>query len=490
MANKTTRICTTLLPLLLILSTIVYSEKLRIFGRNTLSYWQWDDTTGATYHFAEDILTLNALYGNFRGNVEFYLYEPSDLTSSIRKEGIRKRFLEYKSPQWSIRGGNFHSSLGRGLIINQSNETVGNIERDIDGIFFRYSYNLFTVSVLSGKPKNIHFVNKKYYVVNDTTDILQGGELRLDLLPFFPLSAGAIRLSRDNPGENEPRTTYIYGLNGELAKGPLIIYGEVAQKDGWDNILYTESKGIGLYGALTLFVKNISASFEYLHYDSIGYGGSTIYRYNAPPTGNLDSYSINRASDEKGWMLDITSNPFGNWYIELNKSILSCISNDSISFEEMYAEIRGEFKEKGPSFLTSLKNLEYKSPEPMIDLKTEWIPHLEVKSSLGPHSLKVGINSRMVEIDTVSFVDNAALVDIGIFSYLSLSGRWEIRDKEILLESEGTDWKVFEMRWDLSESHTLSIMAGSEKGGLICTGGVCRIEEPFEGVKINLLSRF
>ena len=81
-------------------------------------------------------------------------------------------------------------------------------------------------------------------------------------------------------------------------------------------------------------------------------------------------------------------------------------------------------------------------------------------------------------------------MDIGIFSYLSLSGRWEIRDTEVLLESEGTEWKVAEIRWDISNDHTLHAFAGSEKGGLICTGGVCRIEEPFEGFKINLLSRF
>ncbi|MBA7595212.1 hypothetical protein ES703_02173 [subsurface metagenome] len=111
-------------------------------------------------------------------------------------------------------------------------------------------------------------------------------------------------------------------------------------------------------------------------------------------------------------------------------------------------------------------------------------------SSLGSHSLNVGLNSRVVEIDTITFMDNAVSIDAGIFSYLTIAGRWEIRNKEVLLESEGTEWKVIELRWDISDSHTLNIMAGSEKGGLICSGGVCRIEEPFEGIKINLLSRF
>ncbi|MCK4322341.1 hypothetical protein KAX08_07485, partial [candidate division WOR-3 bacterium] len=305
----------------------------------------------------------------------------------------------------------------------------------------------------------------------------------------FPFSINVVRLSSDNPGVESPRETYLYAFNIDVVKGPFIIYAEYAEREGWDEIPFEESEGNGIYGSLTFFISNASATFEYLNYDKLGYGGSD-YRYNAPPTGNLDGYSINRARDERGWMLDIISNPFGNWYLELNKSILSTISSDSIGFEELYAEIKGDLWREGTSFLISIKNLEYKKPEPIINTKTELIPHIDVMNSMGPHSIKVGLNSRFVEIDTTSFMDNAASIDIGIFSYLSFAGRWEIRDKEVLLESEGTEWKVIELRWDISDSHTLNIMAGSEKGGLVCTGGVCRIEEPFEGIKINLLSRF
>lgn len=475
---------------ILTLTILIYSSALphtlKIFGKNRLSYWQWRENEE---NFIEDALDINAMYGNFRGNIEWYIYEPSNVKYALRKEGMRRRFVEFKNPKWSLRAGNFYQSFGRGLILNQTVEITGNIDRDIDGFNLSHSIKFLTISLLSGRPKNLLFSNGKYIVVNDTSDLLQGGSLSFDLLPSFPFSINVVRLSSDNPGVESPRETYLYAFNIDVVKGPFIIYAEYAKREGWDEIPFEESEGNGIYGSLTFSTGKASATFEYLNYDKLGYGGSD-YRYNAPPTGNLDGYSINRARDERGWMLDIISNPFGSWYFEVNKSMLWTISSDSIGFDEFYAEIKGDIWKRGPSLLLSLKNLVYRKPETIIDRKSEWIPHIGIMSSLGSHSLNVGLNSRVVEIDTITFMDNAVSIDACIFSYLTIAGRWEIRNKEALLESEGMEWKVIELRWDISDSHTLNIMAGSEKGGLICSGGVCRIEEPFEGIKINLLSRF
>lgn len=474
----------------LLLNSSIFSENLRVFGKNQLSYWRWEKNSK---YFCEDKLTLYSTYGNFRGNLEWYIYEPSDVISSYRKEGIRKRFIEYKDNEWALKVGNFSKSLGKGLILNQTLDEAGNIERDIDGFFIHYFDELFNIGLFSGKPENLLFSNGIYSTPNDTNDLLQGGNLSSDIIPLSSINLNLVRLSSQNPGSESPRKTYLYSFDISTLKSPFIISLEIAKRDGWSEIQYTESEGQGIFGSFTFFIPEFAVNFEYLYYDSLGYGGS-IYRYNAPPTGNLYGYSINRGSDERGWMFDITSNPFDNWYIELNKSLLSTISSDSIGFEELYAEIKGDIIKRGPGVLIAIKNLKYKRPEPLIKTKTEWIPEISVMSSFGPISAKAAAKTRIVEIDTtidkVSFNDNSFALDIGIFSFLSLSGRWEIRNKEVLIESEGKEWKVLEARWDISDSHTMNLMFGSEKGGLVCSGGVCRFEEPFTGVKINLFSRF
>ena len=489
MGKKKIRYLLTIVSILILLtfSTNIHSKTFRVFGKNQLSYWQWSEDKR---YFFENSLTLNAIYRNFRGNLEWFIYQPSNSSDALRNEGIRRRFIEAKYPEWSLRAGNFYQSFGNGLVLNQTLESTGNIDRDLNGLFFDYRYRFLSITLLSGRPKNWLFSNGKYSIANDTLDLIQGGSLNFSLFPPLPISLNAIRVSRENPGTEEPRLTYLYSLDVNLSYGPFIAYGEFARKSGWDQMLFTEdSTGRGIYGSVTFFVNNFSASFEYLNYDKLGCGGST-YRYNAPPTGNLDSYSINRARDETGWMFNATSNLFGNWYLTLNTSKLTTISSDSIGFDEYYGEVKGDIWNGGPTLILGLKNIIYKKPEPIIDKKTELIPKFELMIPLGSHSVNLGGHFRMVSIDTTKFMDNGVSLDIGLFSYLTIAGRWEVRNKNVPLESEGTEWKVAEIRWDISDAHTLNVMAGSEKGGLVCSGGVCREEEPFTGVKINLMSRF
>ncbi len=499
MAIKISRSCSLLLLLLLFTCSTVNAQSLRIYGKNKLNYWQWEDSTGNEEHFFEDILTVNALYGDFRAMAEWFIYEPSEVASGSRKEGLRRRFLGFKKSEWAIRAGTFSKSFGRGLILNQMDDDLGNIQRDLDGLIFSYTYlhrggkKLFELSLFSGKPRNTHFTNRKYYVVNDTTDLLQGGSFSLLPIKSIPFTFNAIRLSSREYGSSIPKKTLLYSATAEPAFGPFILFAEIARKEGWDKLLFADGEGTGIYGALTFFLPKVATTVEYFRYDSLGYGGS-MYRYNAPPLANLDNYTINRASDEQGWMVDVTANPMSDWYLTVNKSSLAAISADSLGFEEAYGEIKGKPWKKGPTVLASVKSLLYRWPEPIVETKEELIPHVELLAALGSHSVKAGFETRGVRIDSLGtaleFRDNMFLLDIGIFSYLSVSGRWEIRDQEVLLESKGTQWKVAEIRWDISENHTLHAFAGSEKGGLVCTGGVCRIEEPFEGFKINLLSRF
>ncbi|GAH17628.1 unnamed protein product, partial [marine sediment metagenome] len=132
---------------ILTLTILIYSSALphtlKIFGKNCLSYWQWRENEE---NFIEDALDINAMYGNFRGNIEWYIYEPSNVKYALRKEGMRKRFVEFKNPKWSLRAGNFYQSFGRGLILNQTVEITGNIDRNIDGFNLSHSIKFLTIS--------------------------------------------------------------------------------------------------------------------------------------------------------------------------------------------------------------------------------------------------------------------------------------------------------------------------------------------------------
>jgi hypothetical protein len=51
-------------------------------------------------------------------------------------------------------------------------------------------------------------------------------------------------------------------------------------------------------------------------------------------------------------------------------------------------------------------------------------------------------------------------------------------------------WPLAELSWDITNRHNLRVLAGAMRGGVICTGGVCRFEVPFKGVRVALTSLF
>jgi hypothetical protein len=53
-----------------------------------------------------------------------------------------------------------------------------------------------------------------------------------------------------------------------------------------------------------------------------------------------------------------------------------------------------------------------------------------------------------------------------------------------------TSWPLFETVWSITDRNVLRVRIGSEKGGYTCSGGVCRFEEPFTGVKLQLITKF
>ncbi len=52
-------------------------------------------------------------------------------------------------------------------------------------------------------------------------------------------------------------------------------------------------------------------------------------------------------------------------------------------------------------------------------------------------------------------------------------------------------WAAIELVYNINSNQRLSLMYGSQKGGLLCSNGVCRIIEPFsDGFKLELTSLF
>jgi hypothetical protein len=51
-------------------------------------------------------------------------------------------------------------------------------------------------------------------------------------------------------------------------------------------------------------------------------------------------------------------------------------------------------------------------------------------------------------------------------------------------------WKIFEVKYRPDEEQEWNLVMGSRREGFVCSGGVCRLEPAFDGIKIDYLLRF
>ena len=70
-----------------------------------------------------------------------------------------------------------------------------------------------------------------------------------------------------------------------------------------------------------------------------------------------------------------------------------------------------------------------------------------------------------------------------------------VRNKNSIEEMLGNLWDTsltwanIEISYNISSNHRLTVMYGSQRGGVLCSNGVCRYVQPFEnGFKIGLIA--
>jgi hypothetical protein len=88
----------------------------------------------------------------------------------------------------------------------------------------------------------------------------------------------------------------------------------------------------------------------------------------------------------------------------------------------------------------------------------------------------------------------------GIFSNVLLtleyshSPRWAVNTRIEWTSSDREQggrrlWPVIGGTYRIGDAHTIGLQYGSERGGVVCTGGVCRYINPFTGFRLTVSSK-
>lgn len=505
------RITTVMVIILLSFSiSTLNSQSLRLSGANYSEYWVfYEDEEGDTNYkeHLEDKLKVGLSYGDIALRGTFFFSDPS--LPNPKKLSYLDYSVQYSKEPVSILYGRFNKTFGRGLVLNQFIDEDFKIDKSLFGVQAGLKYFNSQLTLLSGKPRNVFFEENTYGIKNDddTTAQIRGVDFESKIIPKFTLGGRYVRVNREIDLIPEAFTE-LFGGNVGFRTGPFDVYLEYAQQLGTYPGLGGRLKGYGALFSSSLSLSGFGVSFQMMDYDTIGFPYNKTYRYNEPVTPIKTGISVNRGADEIGFGVSLLYSPFDFMTIELDNNKISTHDDTLSKLEQIFVtnETMDAVIEQAAKITTypsyeleitaAVEKIVKQGIEVPIEKKTETKPHLEVSYNFGSFFVGSEYGIEFVSSDTSDYHDQALALSIGKPEFFVFTVRYEHRNRApqwlVDLKKIGpeTSWPLAELSLDLTTRHNLRIRAGAEKGGLVCTGGVCRFEEPFKGVKLVLTSIF
>jgi len=273
------------------------------------------------------------------------------------------------------------------------------------------------------------------------------------------------------------------------------VYGELCQRLGTKPGIGGRDKGLGYYLSATAAVSGYSLLGEYMDYDKLGYPAAA-YHFNDPPTPIKSGVAIDRGVDEKGFGVTATATPLSPLYLEANYGRLYRHKDSLTGVVEWEGKSRYSLGSDW-TFEAKFNHMVQENIELHVAGRKTDKPTITVNYLLGQSTFQLEGEYNFVVEDTGhlavpwKYHETALSLSYGIGEALLFTVGWQGVDMKLERRYNGQQsWPMFETVWSITERNVLRVRIGAERGGYTCSGGVCRFEAPFKGVKAQLISRF
>jgi hypothetical protein len=441
---------------------------------------------GGEYDKFRQLFSLNLAWSRVSAGVQLeYLWysdpefvESGDLDRLREDFELRKYWIEYVGDRVNARLGTFFTSLGRGLTLYvQKNETVG-LDEPIAGGTVTVKAGPLELTGLGGEVTEPLLQNQ---FGREFEDRIYGGRALANLPHDLYIGGSYVEAELDPVFQTTDDEVEAWGLEaGGYALGGFVdVVGE------WSEIEQTDRgrtvEGHGRYYSVSSTFGPVTILGEYKDYWNFA------WRYNNPPTAGKTDEQYNH-DDVKGPRLmvsgdiystgtllfgsyaefDAHENPLGGtggdrqveWYLGLEQTV------DPIYLEASY--FNRDFEDRGIE-------------------EEHIIAELHITTIGGRGDLNLGYDRRGEEASYFELADNRSHLSFSLSPHGSIGVRysWNERSSQPTEEFWGGEIEFFPIR-DI----TISLFAGKDPGGLVCSGGQCRIEPPFEGFRTRVSWRF
>ena len=457
-----------------------------VSGANRFELWV-EDSLGATEYLNQlDVhyQSENWLVGARLEFDEETTWDPERETDLIR------RYAEYSDEYFSVRGGNFYTTFGRGLLLRAMEEDEVRLDRDIDGLSGSVNWNRISGQGFVGRPRNDDTLERD--------DLLSGAEVDLQIADPLSVGGGYVRLDASGDAETEFRghrpIEELAGGHLQFIHGALDLYfegakrmrrGERDPRGGWTGTQAED--GEALYGSVTLGIPGYVLLLEGKDYDRFDFD------YSTPPPANREGTPINNGRDERGIGAVLTASPRADFTIDGNGSFAEASAADDDAERGAFGlTVRKDWWGRGSVQLgwdwVAEKRLEGHDERDYYGLTYAAGYYLTEQMSITTKG-HVYARSDSLQGARDEYTELSADLTLSHASGKSLTLS-VISASEPVREFDGDDlWFLAQLSMTFGYSHEVVLKLGEERGGITCAGGVCHYEPPFKGVRVEFVSR-
>ena len=477
----------TLLLLLLVSFTLLSAQNVLFVNGSNEAKFIYRTVEDSLHTYFNDTFGFNLAYRNFGFGMKFIAELPKysteqtelldELDSNRLELGWQELYASYEKDAWKIYTGITEESFGNGIVFRSYKDLEFDIDNRLESFLFSYN-DVFKLKAIYGAIEN-PAINGKY-------DLAYGTDLQSP--NFQGLSLGASAMAFRNlltTNIYNQRTVFAGRLN--YATEYIDLQAETAVSKLYHQPGIDTKNGKAIYVNGSYYFGPVTLGGAYKQYDKFQ------YRLNDLPTANYHNETLSDASatgeDEIGWQV------FG-----------TVAFTDGLNFTADYAEAFNSDKNKkmndaffaleysGNSFslLTSYSHIE-KVDESSNSWQQDLIPALQTNFTW----LKIPVQIQ-AEYKKVSKQRQEAesehyepkLQTDFTFKKLSLSLCAQSNWEEISEIFDSRYWASAQIKFPLFEHSDIILFGGKEAGGKVCRNGVCRYVAPFEGLRVELNTRF
>lgn len=407
---------------------------------------------------------------------------------------VEKRYLQYKRNKLQATFGDFYASFGRGtaLSVVKTHETYG-IENQsddtIDGGQFSYGSDDFSIDALSGK------IETRF---EEHTDYVSG--IESTIAPFSWLTVGGSAVKTELNLAEGDQIAYGSQVELKLLSGDLIVAHEFTHLDNSIPFNNGAEDGRASYLEVSLLLKDFNFSVEYKDLQNF------FAKYSNPPlienekqelladffafypedleaakfridyylpTGTL-LYGVAAHYNEKA-----TRHPF---YFRYNRDINHFYAGLEHSFLNgtfIDASI-GSRNEEGEGYYYQFSGR-----------TTHGSALLSVPLLMG-FSTSIDYAFSRFNGDLVRFQRNKLAIGIAQAQLFSATWVWESSNipGELFFNNGKENFYYTQFDIKLLRRHLIRLIVGENRGGLKCSGGVCKYIPAFSGIRMEGIVRF